>query len=222
MRHVLFVIEPVSLMWEGEDQLPNLTPPAVDPSLWSRIVTHYTYFSHCFSRANINGFVAEKLGVQSFGDNRYPADHTIATYDPVKNEERDGSTDAEIIEATAHFFADNPDWRESMPEWWERDSVFPPRMERHRADFQRIADIMNEFGVDYRVIVGPNRSAIRMAPADKAELSAIFGDNLIDLTETHSWVTKVTPYYLDGFHYYPLVADTLMSAAYNHRFPAGN
>lgn len=216
MRHALMVIDPVTLMWEGgTDNLPTLTPPALseNPAEW--LTTHYTYFSHCFSRANINGFVAELTGHPSFGDNRFPADKTIAIYDPVKNEESDGSTDAEVEAAAREWMAANPLWRTSTPDWWASDSVYPPRLADHEADFRRIAAVMDSLGTSYRLILGPNHDNIQMNPADKEALREIFGTNFIDLSSSMAWITRVPAYYLDGFHYYPLVADSLMRAAYS-------
>lgn len=218
IKNVLYLLEPYVL--ERNDEgfiLPYSTPPDIHPNLFYRIYLTYRFFNSFYRQSVLSALISGYF----FHTNPEGVFHifwhkSIEYYNGNINEERALKEDSRLDSLYDISLSNNYGWENNHA---EISGKFEPiRMnDDFKSYFDRIADVLNNYNINYYVVMAPSRLNRMITPSDEAYFYELFGDRFINLYFERETLSNNDYLWYTWDHYRPRIAKEIMNRIYNEK-----
>ena len=212
IENVLIVLPPDIFCYRDHLSVPYINPWQIDPDIsWLRY--HWTFIKNFYNRKFFRAYVMSRLlGRTDNVDIMGAMSTQPIVMDNPHNEESLPAFESEAIcDADSYRAHHHPAFVASVqPTEWV--SFATPQ---GRSEVARIASLLNDNGVRYKVVIGPRLDKRYINHLDLRILADAFGaENVHDFSRSMAYVADDPVNFYDNVHYRPYVAAEIMRRVY--------
>lgn len=216
VKNILVVFPPEIMTWRPFISVPYILPPEIKSSSSSKIDSHYTLYNYWFKLHTLYGVLMTRLFKEEPAGKEFAAfSKDINYYDPIINEEIASEKNKLLDTYSSDFILSDPNWKYGL-DGGDIHFIEPQIDDSQKIVYNRIFRTLEENGINYNIIMAPQRNREQINPADDAFLKTLFGDKYINLSYDQIYLSRNPYLWYDFIHYRPNAGRELLERIYNY------